>query len=172
MVNAWFKRSYGRAAQTAYDSYITLQANEQSVSGQHEGSDFCPRCKPVFAEAMAVPVASLPQYAAAKNLLPIDLACTSETEIGQHGAARGATDHAPARPRRRSSRAVRGCGPRGQLRHAARVRRLRAHRSDRLLRPRWRATRPLSSSPASRGRREQVGDAASDTRATTANAAL
>ena len=87
VVNAWFKRSYGRTAQARYDSYITLQANEQSVSGQHEGSDFCPRHKQVFDEVMAVPVASLPQYAAAKNLFPIDLACTSVSETAATTAA-------------------------------------------------------------------------------------
>jgi hypothetical protein len=80
VVNAWFKKNYGRAAQAKYDSYITLQANEQGLSGQHEGSDFCPRLKPVFAEAMAVPVASLPEYAAAKNMMPVDVACTSIAE--------------------------------------------------------------------------------------------
>ena len=30
VVNAWFKKAYGRTAQARYDSYITLQANEQS----------------------------------------------------------------------------------------------------------------------------------------------
>ena len=88
MVNAWFKRTYGRAAQTRYDSYITLQANEQSVAGQHEGTDFCPHDKLDFAEAMAVPVASLPQYAAGKNLFPIDLACTSVSENASSVATR------------------------------------------------------------------------------------
>ena len=87
VVNAWFKRSYGRTAQARYDSYITLQANEQSLSGQHEGSDFCPRLKQVFAEAMAVPVASLPQYAAVKNLYPVDLACVSISETAAAAAA-------------------------------------------------------------------------------------
>ncbi len=80
VVNAWFKKSYGRAAQAKYDSYITLQANEQGLSGQHEGSDFCPRLKPVFSEVMAVPLSSLPQYAAAKNMMPVDVACTSIAE--------------------------------------------------------------------------------------------
>ena len=89
VVNAWFKRTYGRTAQARYDSYITLQANEQSVSGQHEGSDFCPRHKQVFDEVMAVPVASLPQYAAAKNLFPIDLACTSISETAATAAVKG-----------------------------------------------------------------------------------
>ena len=75
VVNAWFKKTYGKAAQAKYDSYITLLANEQSVKGQHEGSDFCPRLKPVFSEAAVVPVNLLPQYVAAKDVLPIDMAC-------------------------------------------------------------------------------------------------
>ncbi len=75
VVNAWFKKTYGRSAQSQYDSYITLLANEQSVSGQHEGSEFCPRLKTLFSEAAIVPVTDLPKYAAAKNLLPKDLAC-------------------------------------------------------------------------------------------------
>ncbi len=69
-VNAWFKRTYGGAAQPRYDSYITLLANEQSETGQKQGSDFCPRLAALFPEVMAVPSASLAQYAAAKDLMP------------------------------------------------------------------------------------------------------
>ena len=97
VVNAWFKRSYGRAAQARYDSYITLQANEQSVAGQHQGSDYCPHDKLDFAEAMAVPLASLPQYAEGKNLFPIDLACTSVSENAASVATRGRTSTAAKR---------------------------------------------------------------------------
>ncbi len=76
VVNAWFKKTFGKAAQSHYDSYITLLANEQGLKGQHEGSDFCPRLKTVFTEAAAVPVSQLPQYAAAKDLIPKDeMAC-------------------------------------------------------------------------------------------------
>ncbi len=89
VVNAWFKRNYGRAAQAKYDSYITLQANEQSLSGQHEGSEFCPRWKQVFAEVSAVPVASLAQYAAVKNLYPVDVACVSINESTASVAPKG-----------------------------------------------------------------------------------
>ena len=91
VVNAWFKRSFGRAAQAKYDSYITLQANEQSLSGQHEGSEFCPRWKHLFAEVAAVPLPALPQYAAAKNLYPVDVACVSINESTNSVAARGRT---------------------------------------------------------------------------------
>jgi hypothetical protein len=72
-VNAWFKRTYGKVAQPRYDSYITLLANEQSEIGQKQGSDFCPRLAALFPEVMAVPSASLAQYAAAKDLMPADL---------------------------------------------------------------------------------------------------
>jgi hypothetical protein len=72
-VNAWFKRTYGKAAQPRYDSYITLLANEQSEAGQKQGSDFCPRLAALFPEVMVVPSASLAQYAAAKDLMPAGL---------------------------------------------------------------------------------------------------
>ncbi len=79
VVNAWFSRTYGRAAQRQYDSYITLLANEQSEVGLRQGSDFCPRLKPLFTEVMALPDATvLPQYAAAKDLMPPEMgACES-----------------------------------------------------------------------------------------------
>jgi hypothetical protein len=73
VVNAYFKRTYGKLAQPRYDSYITLLANEQSETGQKQGSDYCPRLKLIFPEVMAVPSASLAQYAAAKDLMPDDL---------------------------------------------------------------------------------------------------
>ena len=100
VVNGWFKRTFGRTAQTRYDSYITLLANEQGLEGQHEGSDFCPRLKPVFTETGVVPVASLPEYAAAKHLFPKDMACEVSASPGPALApARGghpthATSHA------------------------------------------------------------------------------
>lgn len=96
VVNAWYKKMYGRAAQPRYDSFITTQANEQSLAGQHEGSEFCPHWRPVFDEAMAVPVASLGEYAAAKNLMPIDLACsTAGPAVGSatRAANRTSTSH-------------------------------------------------------------------------------
>ncbi len=92
VVNAWFKREFGRAAQARYDSYITLLANEQSEKGQHEGSDFCPRLKTLFAEAAVVPVTQLPEYAAAKDLIPKDeMACdVSATPVAARSTTRSA----------------------------------------------------------------------------------
>jgi hypothetical protein len=80
VVNAWFSRTYGRGAQSHYDSYITLLANEQSQTGLRQGSDFCPRLTMLFKEVMALPDASvLAQYAAAKDLMPPEMgACESE----------------------------------------------------------------------------------------------
>ena len=81
-VNAWFKRTYGKLAQPRYDSYITLLANEQSEIGQKQGSDYCPRLKLIFPEVMAVPSPALPQYAAAKDLMPDDLSpCVVEAKL-------------------------------------------------------------------------------------------
>lgn len=97
VVNAWFRKTYGRAAQAKYDSYITLLANEQSVKGQHEGSDFCPRLKPVFAETAFVPAKSLPQYAAAKDLLPLDnMACEVGTTTVAARGGKSSTTHTTA----------------------------------------------------------------------------
>ncbi len=89
VVNAWFKRTYGKTAQAKYDSFITSQANEQSIAGQHEGNQFCPRLKPVFAEVAAVPLAQLPEYAAAKNLSPVDFACVTAVPARATAPARG-----------------------------------------------------------------------------------
>ena len=81
-VNAYFRRIYGRAAQPRYDTYITLLANEQSEAGQKQGSDYCPRLKLIFPEVMAVPSPVLPQYAAAKDLMPDDLSpCAVEAKL-------------------------------------------------------------------------------------------
>ena len=90
VVNAWFKKTYGKAAQSKYDSFITSQANEQSIAGQHEGNQFCPRLKPVFMEVAAVPVAQLPEYAAAKNLSPVDFACVTAAPVRATAPAHGA----------------------------------------------------------------------------------
>ena len=87
VVNGWFKRTFGRTAQSRYDSYITLLANEQSTRNQHEGSDLCPRLKPMFEETALVPLPQLPQYAAAKDLFPLDMACEVSASPGPAPAA-------------------------------------------------------------------------------------
>lgn len=79
VVNAWFKRSFGKAAQREYDSYITNLINGQSQLGLRQGSNFCPRSQVIFAEALALPDAGvLAQYAAGKDLVPAELgSCTA-----------------------------------------------------------------------------------------------
>ena len=51
------------------------------MAGQHEGDQFCPRLKPLFTEAVSVPVNDLPEYAAAKNVMPKDLACEGPAPV-------------------------------------------------------------------------------------------
>ena len=82
VVNAWFKKTFGRTAQARYDSYITLLANEQSTRNQHEGSELCPRLRSMFSEAALIPVVQLPQYAAAKDVFPLDMACEVSASPG------------------------------------------------------------------------------------------
>ena len=79
VVNAWFKRAFGKAAQREYDSYITNLINGQSQLGLRQGSNFCPRSEVIFAEAMALPDATvLAEYAAGKDLVPAELgSCTT-----------------------------------------------------------------------------------------------
>lgn len=89
-VNAWFRRTYGRAAQAHYDSYITLLANAQSETGLHQGTDFCPRLKPMFAEAMALPNSTvLAQFAAAKDLIPDAAGSCEATSVAPVSKIRG-----------------------------------------------------------------------------------
>ncbi len=79
VVNAWFKRVFGKTAQREYDSYITNLINGQSQIGLKQGSNFCPRSQVIFTEAMALPDATvLAQYAAGKDLVPAELgSCTA-----------------------------------------------------------------------------------------------
>jgi hypothetical protein len=95
VVNAWFSRTYGRSAQSHYDSYITLLANEQSQAGLRQGSDFCPRLQLLFTEVMALPDASvLAQYAAAKDLTPPEMGtCESDVVASSSKGRRPAARH-------------------------------------------------------------------------------
>jgi hypothetical protein len=101
VVNAWFAHTYGRAAQSHYDSYITLLANEQSQEGLRQGSDFCPRLTMLFKEVMALPDASvLEQYAAAKDLMPPEMgACESDIVAASSTKGRRPTARSTSRHR-------------------------------------------------------------------------
>lgn len=100
VVNGWFKRNYGRTAQSRYDSYITSLANEQANAGQHQGSDFCPRLKVVFSEVMALPDPKLiAQYAAAKDVIPSGAgSCELPTQVAE--SPRGRSSSAATRKHR------------------------------------------------------------------------
>ncbi|MBN8896927.1 MAG: hypothetical protein J0H35_01870, partial [Rhodospirillales bacterium] len=53
-VDAYFKKRYGRTAQTEHDKFVTDLANAVSRQGTQLGGDFCPRNGAVFAEVMAL----------------------------------------------------------------------------------------------------------------------
>jgi hypothetical protein len=53
-LNAYFKRSYGRAAQKAYDSYITNLGNIQEQDGLKAGTAFCENLPTMFSEVMSL----------------------------------------------------------------------------------------------------------------------
>jgi hypothetical protein len=94
VVNAWFKRTYGGAAQRNYDEYITLLANEHAEQAQHEGTDYCPRLLVMFNEVMALPNGTmLEQYAEAKDVVPVGV-----------GACEGPSSAPASRPVRSASR--------------------------------------------------------------------
>jgi hypothetical protein len=93
-IDAWFKKKYGRLAQTEHDRFVTDLANAQSSAGTEMGSDFCPHNGVIFQEVMALQdSAELPPFAAGKNLVPASLDfCAEETTQAPK---------APARVRRR-----------------------------------------------------------------------
>ena len=70
-LSGYFKRRYGARGQQEYDRYATDLANVQSRGGLGQGTDFCSRNGAMFDEVLALRVsADLPQYAAAKDLIP------------------------------------------------------------------------------------------------------
>jgi hypothetical protein len=73
-LSGYFKRRYGARGQTEYDRYATDLANVQSRGGLGQGVDFCQRNATMFEEVQALKTsADLPQYAAAKDLIPDSL---------------------------------------------------------------------------------------------------
>lgn len=90
-IDAWFKRKYGRRAQSEHDSFVTDLANAQSSAGSRLGSDFCPHNGAIFQEAMALQSADqLSPFAAGKNLVPgsLDLCVLEETAQAPKAAAK------------------------------------------------------------------------------------
>ncbi len=80
--DAYFKRVYGRSAQSEHDSYITSLANAQSDVGLKEGTDFCPHTDAIFSEVMSIPTSEdLSRYAAGKDLVPANLGACIEPAV-------------------------------------------------------------------------------------------
>ena len=68
-LNAYFKRSYGRAAQREHDNYITQLANVQSERGLQAGTAFCSQRADMFSEVGALEsMSDLSGYAEAKDI--------------------------------------------------------------------------------------------------------
>ena len=80
-VDAWFKKKFGRRAQSEHDRFVTDLANAQSSAGTMLGSDFCPHNGMIFHEVMALTSAhELSQFAAGQDLVPASLdVCAEET---------------------------------------------------------------------------------------------
>lgn len=53
-LNAYFKRSYGRTSQKAYDDYISNLANIQEQDGLKAGTAFCDNLATMFSEVMSL----------------------------------------------------------------------------------------------------------------------
>jgi hypothetical protein len=96
-VTDWFKHSFGRAATSHQDAFITELANLRSRTAQSLGSDYCPRNKLIFAEVMALPTESdLGAFAAGKNLLPAEIRACEQAKTTPASTR-------PARPARTRS---------------------------------------------------------------------
>ncbi len=82
-ISAWFKRKFGKRAQSEHDRFVTDLANAQSSAGTKLGSDFCPHNAMIFQEVMALQSAKeLPPFAAGQNLVPTSLdVCAEETAL-------------------------------------------------------------------------------------------
>jgi len=94
-VDAWFKKKFGRRAQSEHDRFVTDLANAQSSAGNKLGSDFCPHNGMIFQEVMALrDSAELPLFAAGQNLVPASLDfCSEETAQGAAPERRVASQH-------------------------------------------------------------------------------
>ncbi len=68
-LNAYFKRSYGKGAQKAYDDYISNLANIQSEDSLKSGTAFCDNIAMMFDEVQALhDNAELHEFANAKTI--------------------------------------------------------------------------------------------------------
>ncbi len=87
-IDAWFKKQFGKRAQSEHDRFVTDLANAQSSAGNKLGSDFCPHNAMIFQEVMALQNAGeLPPFAAGQNLVPASMDVCAE-ESAQASPAR------------------------------------------------------------------------------------
>ena len=92
-VSTYFKRHFGRSAQSEHDRFVTEMANARSRLGTDLGTDFCPRNSLMFAEVLSLQNASdLAHFAAGKDLLPPALGICQD----QHKPAATQVARAPA----------------------------------------------------------------------------
>ena len=89
-MDAWFKRNYGRRAQSEHDRFVTDLANAQSGAGTEMGTDFCPHNGVIFQEVMALPGSDdLAAFAAGQDLVPASLnVCSEEVRDAPRGPVR------------------------------------------------------------------------------------
>jgi hypothetical protein len=89
-VATYFKKHYGRSAQSEQDRFVTDLANARSRAGTQLGTDFCPRNGLIFSEVMALRnTAELAEFAASKDLVPPTMGiCQQVTQVAQAPAAK------------------------------------------------------------------------------------
>jgi len=94
-MDAWFKRKFGKRAQSEHDRFVTDLANAQSSAGTRLGSDFCPHNAMIFQQVMALQDSGqLPPFAAGQNLVPASLdVCAEETAEAPKPVRHVATKH-------------------------------------------------------------------------------
>ena len=75
ILDAYFTRTYGRAARKQHDDYTTLLANTLSEQGLKQGTRFCDQNLGAFSQVMALhDGAALPDFAAAQAIMqPVSL---------------------------------------------------------------------------------------------------
>jgi len=96
----YFKHAYGKRSQAEHDAYVTALANAQSDLGTKLGSDFCPRNSAMFAEVMALHSgADLPEYVAAKDLIPASLGACAQAPVVNASSHTKATRHTTSKKR-------------------------------------------------------------------------
>ena len=93
-LNGYFSRSYGRAASTQRDSYITNLANAQSQAGLRQGTAFCQQHVGLFDDVLALPkTGELPVFAAKQSIIqPISVEpCAAQAPKARNRRMAGAT---------------------------------------------------------------------------------